>query len=75
MPTLGDLKPVQQKELEAGFEILDKDAKGAGSGKPVRFTRKEARAQAERESSGAPADTGEYWMDDRARGLHIDSIR
>jgi cytoskeleton-associated protein 5 len=62
MPTLGDLKPVQQKELEAGFDVLDEKAQGAGSGKPVRFTRKEARAQAERESSGAPADAGEHWL-------------
>lgn len=69
MPALGDLKPVQQKELEAGFAVLDEKVQGAGSGKPIRFTRKEARAQAERENSGAPADTGEHWIDKSSAGI------
>ncbi|TIC25189.1 ARM repeat-containing protein [Wallemia mellicola] len=43
-PLLEELKPVQVKELKEGFEKLDSEGKGAGTGKPTRLTRK---AQAE----------------------------
>lgn len=51
--SLGDLKPVQLAELQKSFDSLDADGKGAGTGKPSRFTRK---AQREQEASGG-ADT------------------
>lgn len=47
---LGDLKPVQVKELKEAFEGLEADGKGKGSIKPERLTRQHARdveAQAE----------------------------
>lgn len=48
-PALADLKPVQVTELQKQFEALNADGKGAGSGRPSRFTR-----QAQREREAAP---------------------
>lgn len=56
IPALADLKPVQLTELQKQFGELDADGKGAGSGKPQRYTRK---AQREREEAGGGDDDGE----------------
>ncbi len=40
---LGDLKPVQVKELKDSFENLEKEGKGHKTLKPVRLTRAQAR--------------------------------
>lgn len=45
---LGDLKPVQVKELKDAFENLEKDGKGHKSLKPERMTRAQAREVAAR---------------------------
>lgn len=55
-PALADLKPVQVSDLEKAFEALDGEGKGAGTGKPTRFTRK---AQRERESAEDAGDDAE----------------
>jgi cytoskeleton-associated protein 5 len=46
-PALADLKPVQMAELQKGSDGLDAEGKGAGTGRPTRWTKK---AQRERES-------------------------
>lgn len=43
MPALADIKPVQMTDLQKTFESLDGSGKGAGSGKPQRWTRKTQR--------------------------------
>ncbi|WVQ71997.1 hypothetical protein IAR50_001541 [Cryptococcus sp. DSM 104548] len=53
LPALADLKPVQMAELQKAFDGMDAESKGAGSGKPSRFTRK---AQREREAAEAAGD-------------------
>jgi cytoskeleton-associated protein 5 len=53
LPALADLKPVQMADLQKGFDALDAEGKGAGMGKPTRWTRK---AQREREEASAAAD-------------------
>lgn len=50
---LGDLKPVQVKELKEAFEGLEKEGKGKGSIKPERLTRQQAR---EAEAQGGADD-------------------
>lgn len=50
---LGDLKPVQVKELKEAFEGLESDGKGKGTLKPERLTRQAAR---EAESQAAAGD-------------------
>lgn len=55
---LGDLKPVQVKELKEAFEGLEKDGKGKGSVKPERLTRAQAR-DAEAQAATAEDDGGE----------------
>jgi cytoskeleton-associated protein 5 len=54
-PSLADLKPVQLAELQKSFDAMDGEGKGAGTGKPARFTRK---VQREQEAS-AGADSGD----------------
>ncbi len=67
-PALADLKPVQVSDLEKAFEGLDAEGKGAGSGKPTRFTRK---AQREREMAEAAGDEPE---DDAPEEAAIDPM-
>lgn len=53
MPSLADLKPVQLADLQKSFDALDAEGKGAGTGKPTRFTRK---VQREQEASGGAGE-------------------
>lgn len=53
-PSLAELKPVQMSELQKAFDTLDAQGKGAGTGKPTRWTRK-----AQRDREGAEATGGE----------------
>ncbi|KAF8734663.1 hypothetical protein AX14_003174 [Amanita brunnescens Koide BX004] len=46
---LAGLKPVQIKDLEVDFEIMEKEGKGKGSIKPERYTRDWARHNGERD--------------------------
>jgi cytoskeleton-associated protein 5 len=58
-PWLGDLKPVQVKELKESFEAMEADGKGKGTLKPERSTREQARtveAGGEEEEEAAAAD-------------------
>ncbi|CAE6420998.1 Spindle pole body component alp14 AltName: Full=Altered polarity protein 14 [Rhizoctonia solani AG-1 IB] len=62
-PFLSELKPVQIKELTEGFEALDKESKGQGTGAQTRWTKAQARerqAAAERaeEAQEAGGDGG-----------------
>lgn len=43
MPSLQDLKPVQLKELTEAFAAMDASGQAGGTGRPTRFTRKQAR--------------------------------
>ncbi|TIB67916.1 hypothetical protein E3Q24_03917 [Wallemia mellicola] len=55
-PLLEELKPVQVKELKEGFEKLDSEGKGAGTGKPTRLTR-QAQAEVDNAAGGeGPAE-------------------
>ena len=49
---LGDLKPVQVKELKEAFENMEKEGKGRGSVKPERLTRAGARDAEANEAAG-----------------------
>ena len=49
---LGDLKPVQVKELKEAFESMEKDGKGKGSLKPERLTLAAAREAEANEAAG-----------------------
>ncbi|KIP09127.1 hypothetical protein PHLGIDRAFT_29234 [Phlebiopsis gigantea 11061_1 CR5-6] len=49
---LGDLKPVQVKELKEAFEAMEKEGKGKGSLKPERMTRAAARDAEANEAAG-----------------------
>ena len=54
---LGDLKPVQVKELKEAFEGLEKEGKGKGSIKPERLTKQQAReAEAQGDAGDDAAD-------------------
>ncbi|KAF6765176.1 microtubule associated protein [Ephemerocybe angulata] len=76
---LGDLKPVQVKELKEAFEALEKEGKGKGSVKPERLTRQQAReaeAQADAGDGGeedAPADEPEE-IDPRSFAEVVDIV-
>ncbi|KDQ20349.1 hypothetical protein BOTBODRAFT_153038 [Botryobasidium botryosum FD-172 SS1] len=52
---LSELKPVQVKELNEGFEVLDKDGKGQGTGKQERWTKVQAREREAAEMLGSGA--------------------
>ncbi|KDQ60854.1 hypothetical protein JAAARDRAFT_125412 [Jaapia argillacea MUCL 33604] len=78
-PWLGDLKPVQVKELKEAFEELDKEGKGKGSLKPERTTRQQAREAEEAEATGASgtgpeAEPEEVALDPRAFAEEVDII-
>ena len=49
---LGELKPVQVKELKEAFEAMEKEGKGKGSLKPERMTRAGARDAEANEAAG-----------------------
>jgi cytoskeleton-associated protein 5 len=55
-PFLGDLKPVQVKELKESFDALEAEGKGRGTLKPERVTRAQAR---EAEQSAVSGDGAE----------------
>jgi cytoskeleton-associated protein 5 len=55
LPALADLKPMQMTDLQKSFDARDAEGKGAGSGKPTRWTRKAQRA---REEAAAAGDAG-----------------
>lgn len=55
LPALADLKPVQMSELQKSFDAMDADGKGAGTGKPTRWTRKVQREREAAEASGGDA--------------------
>ena len=55
LPTLSDLKPVQMSELQKSFDSMDGDGKGAGTGKPTRYTRKAQRDREAAEQAGGDA--------------------
>ena len=55
---LGDLKPVQVKELKEAFEVMEKDGKGKGSLKPERMTRAAARDAEANEAAGGDEEGG-----------------
>jgi cytoskeleton-associated protein 5 len=55
LPALADLKPVQMSELQKSFDLMDADGKGAGSGKPTRWTRKVQRDRESAEAAGGDA--------------------
>ncbi|WRT68653.1 uncharacterized protein IL334_005632 [Kwoniella shivajii] len=52
LPALAELKPVQMTELQKSFDSLDAEGKGAGTGKPTRYTRKTQREREAAEASG-----------------------
>lgn len=58
-PALADLKPVQVSDLEKAFERLDGEGKGAGSGKPTRFTREAQRAREMADAAGVEEEEEE----------------
>lgn len=58
LPALSDLKPVQMTELQKSFESMDAEGKGAGSGKPTRFTRKMQREREAVETAGGDEKVG-----------------
>jgi len=58
LPSLSELKPVQMSELQKAFDSLDSEGKGAGTGKPTRFTRKAQRDREAAEAAGEPEDGG-----------------
>lgn len=51
-PFLSELKPVQVKELNEGFEALDKESKGQGTGTQTRWTKAQARERQAAEEQG-----------------------
>ncbi|KAF8709603.1 Microtubule associated protein, partial [Rhizoctonia solani] len=55
-PFLSELKPVQIKELTEGFEALDKESKGQGTGAQTRWTKAQAR---ERQAAAERAEEAE----------------
>ncbi|KAG8714739.1 Microtubule-associated protein, microtubule dynamics during spindle orientation [Ceratobasidium sp. 423] len=55
-PFLSELKPVQIKELTEGFEALDKESKGQGTGAQTRWTKAQAR---ERQAAEERAEEAE----------------
>lgn len=57
-PSLAELKPVQQTELQKSFEALDAEGKGAGTGKPTRYTRKEQRRRDAAVEAGPSGSSG-----------------
>lgn len=56
LPSLADLKPVQMSDLQKTFDAMDAEGKGAGSGKPTRWTRQ---GQRERDTAAAAGDDAE----------------
>lgn len=65
---LGDLKPVQVKELKEAFEGLEGEGKGKGTVKPERTTRAQAR-EAESQAEGLED------AQEATRGFHFDKFQ
>lgn len=62
-PFLGDLKPVQVKELKDSFEALEAEGKGFKTLKPERFTRAQAREVVVEDAvEDAHAEEGVYYL-------------
>ena len=57
-PALADLKPVQVTDLQKAFDARDAEGKGAGTGKPTRWTRKVQREREEAADAGDDGDAG-----------------
>ncbi len=56
LAALGDLKPLQMSELQKSFDTLDAEGKGAGTGRPTRWTRKVQREREATEAGGGEAE-------------------
>ncbi|ORY29668.1 armadillo-type protein [Naematelia encephala] len=69
LPALADLKPVQMTDLQKSFDALDGEHKGAGTGKPSRWTRK---VQREREAASGAGASEETIEDDLEVAAPID---
>jgi cytoskeleton-associated protein 5 len=73
MPSLQDLKPVQLKELTEAFGAMDSSGQAGGTGKPTRFTRKQAREMEAAASAGivddGDDDAGPGKFHDRTKNL------
>jgi cytoskeleton-associated protein 5 len=66
LPSLQELKPVQLKELTEAFQAMDTSGQPGGSGKPTRFTRKQAREmEASINAGGQPGE-----LDEAEPGTH-----
>ncbi|WVF67597.1 hypothetical protein IAT40_002355 [Kwoniella sp. CBS 6097] len=52
LPALADLKSVQMTDLQKSFDSMDAEGKGAGIGKPTRYTRKGQREREAAEAAG-----------------------
>ncbi|WWC63568.1 uncharacterized protein I303_106172 [Kwoniella dejecticola CBS 10117] len=59
LPALADLKPVQMTELQKAFDSMDAEGKGAGTGRPTRYTRKAQRDREAAEASGGGDESGD----------------
>ncbi|EIN07407.1 microtubule associated protein [Punctularia strigosozonata HHB-11173 SS5] len=73
---LGDLKPVQVKELKEAFENMEKEGKGKGTLKPERLTRQQAReAETAQMTAGDDAEApggGQEEADPRSFAEEVD---
>jgi cytoskeleton-associated protein 5 len=56
LAALGELKPLQMTELQKAFDGLDAESKGAGTGRPTRWTRKAQREREAAEAAGGGAE-------------------
>ncbi|WVR09379.1 hypothetical protein IAU60_006446 [Kwoniella sp. DSM 27419] len=66
LPALAELKPVQMTELQKSFEAMDAEGKGAGSGKPSRYTRQTQRDREAAEAAGGDEGGDEVVAEDAA---------
>jgi cytoskeleton-associated protein 5 len=71
---LGDLKPVQVKELKESFENMEKEGKGKGSLKPERMTKQQAREAEAAQMAGGGDGEGDAPGQAEAGGYKFDSL-
>ncbi|OCF32654.1 microtubule Associated protein [Kwoniella heveanensis BCC8398] len=71
LPALADLKPVQMADLQKSFDSMDAEGKGAGTGKPTRYTRKGQREREAAEAAGGD-DGGDAGGEETAAPEPID---
>lgn len=57
LAALGDLKPLQMAELQKSFDGMEAEGKGAGTGRPTRWTRKAQREREAAEAAGGDAES------------------